>query len=439
MPALRVAMIFGGRSVEHDVSVLTAHQAMAALPADRFTAVPIYIARSGQWFTGDVLLDLKRFADLDALLADAEPVLFSADPTRPGLIYQRQQQPQERRGLFGGLSGGRGGEPAFVPVDVAFPLVHGSHGEDGTLQGLFELADLPYVGSGVAASAVGMDKLLAKVVLRAAGLPVVDDLAVTRARWERDADGVVAEVEARFGYPVFVKPVSLGSSIGVARAEDRAALGDALEVAATYDARIMIEPAQQQIIEINCAVLGAGGEARPSVCEQPVSEGLLSFEDKYLPAAGGAKSGATDPAATGAKGSAVALEGVGKSQGMASARRIIPAPLRPELTSAIQDAAVRAFNALGATGVARVDFLVRPEDGTFFVNEINTMPGSLSFYLWGPAGVPFPELLASLISQGQLRQREKRRSTYTFESSLLNTNALGGTKAGVAGTTGQPT
>lgn len=439
MPALRVAMIFGGRSVEHEVSVITAHQAMAALPADRFAAMPVYIARSGQWFTGDVLRDLKRYADLDALQTVAEPVLFSADPTRPGLIYQRPQQIQERRGLFGGLSGGRADEPVFEPVDVAFPLVHGSHGEDGTLQGLFELADLPYVGSGVTASAVGMDKLLAKAVWRAAGLPVVDDLAVTRARWERDADGVEAEVETRFGYPVFVKPVSLGSSIGVARAEDRAALGDALEVAATYDARIMVEPAQQQIIEINCSVLGAGGEARPSVCEQPVSEGLLSFEDKYLSTASGGKSGATELAAPdGAKGGAVVLEGGSKGQGMASARRIIPAPLDPDLTRAIQAAAVRAFTVLGAAGVARVDFLVRPADGTFFVNEINTMPGSLSFYLWEAAGVPFPDLLATLISQAQVRQREKRRSTYTFESSLLRANALGGSKVSAARGAGQP-
>jgi D-alanine-D-alanine ligase len=426
---LRVAMIFGGRSVEHEVSVITAHQAMAALPADRFTAVPVYIARSGQWYTGDALLDLRHFNDLDALQAAADPVLFSADATRPGLVYQRPQQPQERRGLFGGLGGARTNEPAFEPLDIAFPLVHGSHGEDGTLQGLFELADLPYVGSGVAASAVGMDKVLAKVVLRGAGLPIVPELALTRARWERETDGVLDEVESRFGYPVFVKPVSLGSSIGVSRADDREALRFALDVAAAYDARLMVEPAQQGIIEINCSVLGAGDDVRASVCEQPVSEGLLSYQDKYLPTGGGAKGSASE-LATGAKSGAVTLEGSKSqgSQGMASAKRLIPAPIAPDLTSAIQDAAKRTFVALGAAGVARIDFLVRPEDDTFFVNEINTMPGSLSFYLWEPAGVPFPDLLATLIAQAQARQREKRRSTYAFESSLLRANALLGAK-----------
>jgi D-alanine-D-alanine ligase len=398
MPTLRIGMIFGGRSVEHEVSVITAHQAMAALPADRYTPVPIYIAKSGQWFAGEALRNLEHFRDLDKLIGMAEPIIFSANATQAGLV--RQSVP-ERRGLFGG----RGGDQRPVePIDVAFPLIHGSHGEDGTLQGLLELADLPYVGSGVAASAVGMDKVLAKVVLRSAGVPVLDDLPVSRAQWERGADAVIAEVEARFGYPVFVKPVSLGSSIGVARAEDATALRFAMDVAATYDSRLMVEPAQQDIIEVNCAVLGDGAEARPSVCEQPISEKLLSYEDKYL-------SG-------------------GKSQGMKGARRIIPARLEPDLTQAIQATAVRAFAAIGAAGVARVDFLVRPGDGRFFVNEINTMPGSLSFYLWEPAGVPFPELLTTLIELAQARHREKRRSTYSFSSSLLNANPLLSAKAG---------
>jgi D-alanine-D-alanine ligase len=390
-------MVFGGRSVEHEISVLTAHQAMAALPAGRYTPVPIYISKAGQWFTGDVLRDLDGYRDLDKLVAAAEPVTLSVDPARPGLIVQREGQ---RRGLFGG----RSPEQTTVPIDVAFPLVHGSHGEDGTLQGLFELADLPYVGSDVAASAVGIDKVLSKVVLRAASVPVLDDVHVTRREWEQEPERIVAEVESRFGYPVFVKPVSLGSSIAVARADDGAALRFAVDVAASYDNRIMIEPAQQDIVEINCAVLQHGNEARPSVCEQPLSGTMLSYEDKYL---------------TG-----------GQSKGMKGARRRIPAPLDDELTAAIQATAVRAFTALGAAGVARVDFLVNQQAGTFVVNELNTLPGSLAFYLWEPAGVPFGELLTTLIDGALTRHQDKRRSTYSFNSSLLQHNPLQAAKGG---------
>jgi D-alanine-D-alanine ligase len=397
MSPLRVGMIFGGRSVEHEVSVITAHQAMAALPTDRYTAVPIYIAKSGQWYTGEALLHLEHFRDLDKLLTMAEPIVFSPNATQPGIV--RQSVP-ERRGLFSGRSVSR----LVEPIDVAFPLIHGSHGEDGTLQGLLELADLPYVGSGVAASAVGMDKVLTKIVLRSAGVPVIDDLPVSRMQWERAPDAVIADAETRFGYPVFVKPVSLGSSIAVARADDAVALRFAIDVAATYDSRLMIEPAQQNIVEVNCAVLGDGADARPSVCEQPISGGLLSYEDKYL-------SG-------------------GKNQGMKGARRIIPAPLEPELTEAIQRTALRAFAAIGASGVARVDFLVHPDTGQFVVNEINTIPGSLAFYLWEPAGISFPELLDTLIGLAQARHREKRRSTYSFSSSLLSASSLAGVKAG---------
>jgi D-alanine-D-alanine ligase len=397
MSPLRVGMIFGGRSVEHEVSVLTAHQAIAALPRDNYTPVPIYISKAGQWFTGEALLDLKNFSDLEKLQTLAEPIIFSADTTQPGLLARRTG---ERKGIFGG----RGpAEQLIEPLDVAFPLLHGSHGEDGTVQGLLELADLPYVGCNVEASAIGLDKVMAKVVLRAAGVPVLPDYALSRARWQREPDAVVAEVEAAFPYPVFVKPVTLGSSIGASSAEDATALRFAIDVAATYDSRVMIEPAQQEIVEINCAVLGNDVESRASTCERPISAGTLSYEEKYL------------------KG--------GKSDGMKGARRIIPADISDELTERIQQSAVQAFRAIGAAGVSRVDFLARPAENTFYVNEINTLPGSLAFYLWEPSGVPFPELLTTMIGYAQARYREKRRSTFSFSSSLLSGNPLLGVKS----------
>ena len=401
MSHLRIGLIFGGRSVEHEVSVLTAYQAMAALPTDKYIPIPIYISKSGQWFTGEALKQLENFKDLEKLVKIAEPVVFNVDTRQPGLIHQKVQG---QRSWLGRSTP----EPSLEPIDVAFPLMHGSHGEDGTLQGLLEMADLPYVGSGVLASASAMDKIVTKIVLRSAGVPVIDDLYVSRARWESAPDAVVAEAESHFGYPMYVKPVTLGSSIGVSRGEDESALRFALDVAATYDNRLMIEPAQQDIIEVNCSVLGDSTDARASVCEQPISSGTLSYEDKYL-------SGDKDGGGT-------------KDRGMQSAKRLIPAPLESDLADAIQSTAISAFKALNASGVVRIDFFVRPSEKKFYVNEINPIPGSLSFYLWEPAGVNFPELLTTLVEIAMRRHREKRRSTFAFSASLLSAKTAGGEK-----------
>lgn len=400
MPRLRVGLIFGGRSVEHEVSVLTAHQAMAALPTDKYIPIPIYISKVGKWFTGDVLKHLENFKDLEKLVKIAEPVVFNVDATQPGLIHQKAQG---SRSWLGRSTS----EPSLEPIDVAFPLMHGSHGEDGTLQGLLEMADLPYVGSGVLASAIAMDKILTKKVLRTVGIPVIDDLYVSRARWESESDAVLAEAESRFGYPVYVKPVTLGSSIGVSQAKDASALRFALDVAATYDSRLMIEPAQQDIIEVNCSVLGDSANARVSICEQPVSIGTLSYEDKYL---SGDKNGGS------------------KGRGMQRAKRLIPAPLKSDLADAIQSNAIKAFKAINASGVVRIDFFVHPSANKFSVNEINPIPGSLSFYLWQPTGVDFPELVTSLIEIALKRHQEKCRNTFAFSSSVLSANSLGGEK-----------
>src|SRR5258708_18168206 len=207
---------------------------------------------------------------------------------------------------------------------------------------------------------------------------------------------------------MYVKPVPLGSSVGVSRAEDASALRFALDVAATYDSRLMIEPAQQDIIEVNCSVLGDSTDARASVCEQPITTGTLNYEEKYL---SGDKDG-----------------GGSKGRGMQSPKRLIPAPLESDLTDAIQSTAINAFHALNASGVVRIDFFVRPSEKKFYINEINPIPGSLSFYLWEPTGVDFPELLTTLVEIALKRHGEKRRSTFTFSSSLLSTNPLGGAK-----------
>ncbi len=279
------------------------------------------------------------------------------------------------------------------------PLVHGSFGEDGTLQGLLEMAGIPYTGSGVAASALAMDKRLAKTVLRAAGLPVLDDVVIERESWRSTPADSVSAAESLGPYPLYVKPVSLGSSIGVSRAADQAELRDAVDVALTYDRRCIVEPAQDGIVEVNCAVIGDGGHARTSLLEQPVTRGLLSYDDKYR---GGASK--SSPA---------------KSAGMKSAQRIIPAPLPETLGTTLREAAIAAFAAVGASGVARVDFMVDAPAESFVVNELNPVPGSLAFYLFEPAGLPFTALLDELIDIARRRHARHLDSTLVFDRWML--------------------
>jgi D-alanine-D-alanine ligase len=388
---INVGVFFGGRSVEHEVSVITAQQAIAAMPAGRLTAVPIYIAKSGAWYTGAPLLELERYRDIDRLIAESTRVTMHPEPGRGGELIEAGS----RRGLLGGA-------PRTVArFDVALPLVHGSNGEDGTLQGLLELAGVAYCGCGVAAAAVSMDKRLARTTLRGAGVPVLDDAAVSRARWRDSAEAVCAELEAHPGYPMYVKPRSLGSSIGVVHVVDRRQLLEALDLAFRYDADVLAEPALEGIVEINCSVLGAGDDVRASVCEQPVSSGTLSYADKYLSGVKG-KSGAKAPAT-----------------GMKSAQRIIPAPIPEGLAARIQDAAVAAFRAIGAAGVTRVDFLVNVERDSFVVNELNTVPGSLAFYLWEASGLAFQDLLLRLVDLGMARHRERQETTFSIDTWLL--------------------
>lgn len=384
-----VACIFGSRSVEHEVSVITAHQAMAAL-APHHRRVPVYIAKDGRWYTGDALTDLRRFDDVARLLADCTAVTPVIDPSRPGMGILPVGAP--RRGRFG-----RGTAEA-IDIEVAMPLLHGNLGEDGTLQGLLEMAGVPYTGSGVAASATAMDKRLAKAVLRDAGLPVLDDVCIDREQWRVDPGSTLQRAEAFAPYPLYVKPVNLGSSIGVGRASDRTELRGALEVALTYDQRCIVEAAQEGIVEINCAVLGDENGARASLLEQPTKRGLLSYDDKYR-----SPGGKTTDA----------------SSGMKSAQRLVPAPLEAVLAERVTKAALDSFAAIGAAGVARIDLMVDSAQGSLIVNEINPIPGSLSFYLFEPAGTSFTALLEELIDIARRRHERRAVTTAVFDHWML--------------------
>jgi D-alanine-D-alanine ligase len=402
---LRVGVAFGGRSVEHDVSIITGLQALEVL-GERHRPVPIYIARSGRWYTGDALRQLSVYQRGEPGLADSTGAEDESGEGPEGAeeIHFDLHRGRLLRSAGGGSLLRRRSSPEPVELDVVVLATHGTQGEDGCLQGALELARLPYVGPPVGAAVAAMDKAMTKAILAQAGLPALDHVTLRREQWERERDRMAVSVAERFAFPLYVKPASLGSSVGVSRCESREQLLEALELAFELDRVCLAEPAAQGGIEVNCAAIGRPGvEPRASVCEQPiVADGFLSFEDKYM------------------RGS--------KGEGMKSAQRLIPAPIEDALTERIQELARRTFTAFGCAGVTRVDFLV-DERGDVYVNECNTIPGSFSFYLWEPAGLPFAQLMDELIALALADHQEKLRTTTVFATNLLVERASG-TKAG---------
>ncbi|MDZ4699494.1 MAG: D-alanine--D-alanine ligase family protein, partial [Rhodothermales bacterium] len=398
---LNIGLVFGGVSPEHEVSVITALQMAAAMDRTKYTPVPLYIAKNGAWYSGDVMLELERYKDLDALIPQATPVSLAPVPgggvelqTREKLRFWQQAPPAQR-------------------LDVLFLALHGGEGENGGVQGICETYNVPYTGSGVFGSALGMDKVITKMVCHDQGVPVVDFIAFRESEWGNREEEWLDECERRLGYPVVVKPARLGSSIGIRLARDRATLDAAIEDALRYDDKVVVEYAVRNLREINCSVMGSPDEATASVLEEPktsAGEALLTYQEKYMRGASGAK---------GSKQSAA------PSEGMASLDRIIPAPISHEQTAAVQALAVRVFTLFECAGLARIDFLMDGATGQVFFNEINTIPGSFSFYLWAPSGVPFDELAHRLIQLALQRHREKNRRVRSYDVNLLALRAGG--------------
>lgn len=391
---IKLALMFGGKSVEHEISIISALQAAQSLDRDKYDVIPIYITKSGEMYCGDNIGDIEAYKDIKKLLAESYPVTMARVGERVEIIRLDH----------------RAFKKPFVDyVDVAFPVVHGTNVEDGTVAGYLNMLGVPYVGCDVLSSALGMDKYAMKVIFKDSGIPVLDGNVYYREKFDENSEVVMMDIEKSFGYPVIVKPVNLGSSVGISKADSREKLSDALCDAFKYSERVLVERAITKLTEINCSVLGSGLKAEASVCERPISgDEILSYSDKYL---GGSKS----------------------SKGMASTKRVIPADISSENTKYIQELAVKAFGALGCCGVARIDFMIDNESGKIYLNEINTIPGSLSFYLWEPKGVKYGELLDRMISLAFAREREAKNITYAFDTNVLSGIHLGGAKGGKLG------
>jgi D-alanine-D-alanine ligase len=372
---IRVGVIFGGRSGEHEVSLASARSVMNAIDGERYEVVPIGITKEGRWVaSGD---PMKALAVGDA--SASRPAALLGDPSLRGLmrLEDREQVIEVTR---------------MAELDVVFPVLHGPYGEDGTLQGLLELAGIPYVGAGVVGSALGMDKAIFKDVMRAHGFPIVDDVVLKRKEWDADPEGVMDRVEATLSYPVFTKPANLGSSVGICKCHDRAGLAAGLAEAARYDRKLMAEAAVPAAREIEVSVLGNDDPIASVPGEIVPSREFYSYEAKYI------------------------------DTGDEASKLIIPAPISSEVTERVRELAVAVYKAIDCAGMARADFLLSGETGELYINEVNTIPGftSISMYpkLWEASGISYPELIDRLIELAIERYEDKERSETSYQPAL---------------------
>lgn len=398
-----IGVFFGGRSTEHEISVISASQAMHAINRDKYDVTPIYISKQGKWYTGDALFDVANYRDINSLLAKCREVYM-----RP--IYDDYNLYKTKKPLFG--------SDVLTRLDVVIPVLHGSNVEDGIFEGVLQTIGIPYAGCDVLASANGMDKITMKMILQACDIPVVDYVWFTDKQWFAKRDELIAQIENKLGYPVIVKPANLGSSVGIGCAHNREELIDKVDAAEQYSTRLIVEYMVKDLQEINCSVIGDCNEYRMSVLEQPLtSQDILTYTDKYMGGTKGAK-------------------------GMAASQKKFPADLPDAETKRIQFLAGETFRALSCHGVSRVDVMIegkseRDASGCrkIFVNEINTIPGSLSFYLWEGSGMKFDEEMEHLVQLALKRKREQGMKTVSYDQNIFSLG--GGIKGGKMGKLGK--
>ncbi len=412
---IKVGVFFGGNSVEHEISVITMNQAISSLNPEKYEIVPIYIAKNGVMYTGDDLLDLESFRDMEVLLKRCYKVAVINDGK--GVKVVRTPAPWIGRRVLN-------------TIDVAFPIVHGTNCEDGTIAGFVTLLGLPFVGPDIMASSIGMDKILQKKVLKESGIPVVDFHAFYSVEYVKDEEKILKEIEEKIEYPMIVKPGNLGSSVGIKKAKNKPELEEAIEFAMEFADRVIVEKAVEDLKEINCSVIGNQEKQQASVCEEPFfSDEILSYADKYIgdgKSKGGTIGGAKSvPSKTGMKA------GGAKAGENQFSNKKIPADISKEKTEEIQGLAKDVFNILGCNGVARVDFLIDNKTDKVYVNEINTIPGALSYYLWEATGKTFEQELDEIIELAIKRQSDREKLTFSYDQNIL---AMQGGSKGAKGT-----
>lgn len=378
---IKVGVIFGGESVEHEVSIISAIQAMNKMDTEKYEIIPIYINKKGEWYTGDFLKEIETFQDMELLKKYAKNVVLYRNKYGSFVL--------QSKGFL---------RKVIKEIDIAFPIVHGTNVEDGVLQGFLKTIGIPFVGSDVAAAAIGQDKVFQKQIWKSEELPIPEYVWFFDTEYEDNPEKILKMIE-KIKYPVIVKPATLGSSVGINIAHKREELQKAVEEAISYDSKILVEEVIDNLVEVNISVVGNSDGYDTSVIERVLSGNeLLTYEDKYV---GGKKSG---------RG----------SKGMLSATRKIPADISDKLTNEVRDVAIKASKALNLSGDVRIDFLIDDKKKKVYLNEVNTIPGSLAFYLWEPAGKKYTELLDELINIAIKDYKKRINKTHSFDSNILS-------------------
>ena len=384
---LNIAVFFGGESVEHEVSIISAHQAIEALDKNKYNVIPVYVSKERKLYVSDLLKDMSNYKDFKQLISQCTQVSITSEDNRVVIRPVKTS-------LFG--------RKELGTIDVAIPVMHGTNGEDGTIQGFFEMLKVPYAGCDLYGAAIGQDKVLQKNVLSDNNLPITNWFWVYGSEMDTHQSEILDKVH-RLIYPVIIKPARTGSSVGISIAHNDEEYLACFDEARQYDEKIITEKVVKPMREINCSVVGDSYSCVASVLEEVSSvsqDELLSFSDKYL---GGGKSSKSQG-----------------SKGMASTARIVPAPLTDEQTRLVQQLAKETFRVLGTSGVCRIDFLMDADTKKVYVNEINTIPGSLAFYLWQAAGVSFSELMDKLVELALDRERRRSKMTFSYETNILS-------------------
>ena len=403
---IKVGVIYGGETVEHEVSIISAIQAINKLDQEKYEIIPIYITKDRQWYTGDMLKDIEIYSDFNLIKKYGKNVVFYEKDG--SFVLQNKKFPKS----------------IVTDIDIVFPIMHGTNGEDGVIQGYLQSIGIPFVGGDIYASVVGQDKAFMKAIFEKENLPMTKYVWFYDYEYKNDSEEVLKNVK-KLKYPVIIKPATTGSSVGIKVAENDKELVEAIDNAISYDNKILVEEVVANLKEVNISVLGNYEHQRLSVIEEVMSKNkFLTYDDKYIGGGKGKLKG----------GMKVPMKGA--SKGMASADRKIPADILDKQKKEIEDIAIRAFKALGSAGVCRIDFLIDEKAKKVYINEINSIPGSLAFYLWEPIGVHYSDLLDDMINIGIKDYKRKQNKTHTFETNILKGFTNGGLK-GMKGAKGK--